>query len=91
MRDGVLSSLGAQDMDTSGYQVSDLYDSEFYWKKDQLDVDAVFRPGIDTPFSPTAFDDLKMGCSAENPNLIEEVGDKLNSPPPNRPGSEKST
>ena len=33
---------------------------EFYWQNDQLDVDAVFRPAIATPFSPTAFDDLEM-------------------------------
>ena len=69
MRDDVVSSIGAQGMDTSGYQVSaaDLNDVKFYWKKDQLDVDAVFRPGIDTLFSPTAFDDLEMVGSAENP------------------------
>ena len=30
MRDEVLSSVGAQDMETSGYQVSDLDDMEFY-------------------------------------------------------------
>ena len=42
MRDQVLSSVVAQDMDTSGYQVSDLDDVEFYWGNDQLDVDAVF-------------------------------------------------
>ena len=33
MRDEVLSSVGAWDMDTSGYQVSvDLDDVEFYWE-----------------------------------------------------------
>ena len=58
-RDEVLSHVGAQDMDTSEYQVSaDLDDVEFYWENDQLDMDAVFRPGIDTPFSPTSFDNL---------------------------------
>ena len=32
LRDEVLSSVGAQDMDTSGHQVSaDLDDIEFYW------------------------------------------------------------
>ena len=83
MRDEVRSSVGAQDVDTGGYQVSsaDLDDVEFYWENDQLDVDAVFRPGIDTPFSPTAFDDLEMGGSAENPNLLDEEEDKENSPP----------
>ena len=58
MRDEVLSSVGAQDLDTSSYQVSDLEDIEFNWEDSQLDIDAVFRPGIDTPFSPTTFDDL---------------------------------
>ena len=51
MRDEVISSVGAQDMDTSGHQVSaDLDDVEFYWENIRLDVDAVFRQGIDTPF-----------------------------------------
>ena len=61
MKDEVLSSVGAQDMDTSSYQISDLKDIEFNWEDSQLDMDAVFRPGIDTPFSPTTFDDLSMG------------------------------
>ena len=50
MRDEVLSSMGAQDLDTSSYQVSDLEDIEFNWENSQLDMDAVFRPGVDTPF-----------------------------------------
>ena len=53
MRDEILSSVGAQEgLDTSRYQMSaaDLDDVEFYWENDQLNVDAVFRPGIDTPF-----------------------------------------
>ena len=50
MRNQVLSSVGAKDMDTSGYQLFDLEDVEFYSEKYQLDVDTVFRPGIDTPF-----------------------------------------
>ena len=50
MRDEVLSSVGAQDMDTCSYQVSDHEDIEFNWEDDQLDLDAGFRPGIDTPF-----------------------------------------
>ena len=85
MRDEVLSSVGAEEgMDTSGYQVSaDLDDVEFYWEKDQLDVDAVFRPGIVNPFSLTAFDDLEMrGGSADNPILLNQDEDKEHSPPP---------
>ena len=75
MRDEVLSSVVAQEgLDTNGYQVSaDLDDVEFYWENDQLDIDAVFRAGIHTPFSATAFDDLEMGGgSAENPILLDE-------------------
>ena len=81
MRDKVLSKVGAQDLDTSSYQVSDLEDIEFNWENDQLDLDAVFRPGIDTPFSPTTFDDLSMGGSAENPIVLHEEEDKENAPP----------
>ena len=52
MRDELLSSVGAQEgLNTSRYQVSaDLDDVEFYWENDQLVVDVVFRPCIDTPF-----------------------------------------
>ena len=65
MREEVLSSVTAQDMDTSSYQLTDLEDIEFILEKSELD--AVFRPGIDIPFSPTTFDDLSMEGSVENP------------------------
>ena len=72
MRDEIFSSVGTQDLDTSSYQVSDLEDVEFSWEISQLDTDAVFRPGIDTPFSPTTFDDLLMGVgSVENPLVLD--------------------
>ena len=79
MRDKLLPSVGAQDMDTSGYQVSDLGDIEFCWENGQLDVDAVFRPRIDTTFSPTALDNLEMRGSAENPIVLDDEEDKENS------------
>ena len=60
MRDEVLSSVGAQDLYTSSYEVSDLEDRGFNWENSQLDMDAVFIPSIDTPFSLTTFDDLSM-------------------------------
>ena len=81
MRDEVLSSLGAQDMETSSYQVSDLKDIEFNWENSQLDMDAVFRPGIDTPFSPTTFDDLSREGSVENLIVLDEEKDKEDAPP----------
>ena len=72
MREEVLSCVGAQDLDTSSYQVSDLEDIKFNWEKSQMDMDAVFRPGIDTPFSPTTFQDLSMEGSVENLIVLDE-------------------
>ena len=91
MREEVLSSVGAQDMDTSSYQASDLEDIEFKWEDSQLEMDAVFRPGIDTPFSPTTFDELLMGDgSVENPIVLDEDEDKENAAP-STPVSERPT
>ena len=71
---------------------ADLDDVEFYWENDQLDVDAVFATVIDTPFSPTAFDDLEMGGLAENLTLLDEEEHKENSPPTTTiPVSERPT
>ena len=92
MRDEVFSSVGAQDLDTSSYQVFDLEDREFNWENSQLDMDAVFRPGLDTPFSPTSFDDLLMGDgSVENPIVLDEEEDKGNAPLPTTPVSVRLT
>ena len=92
MRDEILSSVGAQDLDTSSYQVSDLEVIEFNWENSQLNMDAVFRPSIDTPFSPTVFDDLLMGDgSVENPIVLDEEEDKGDDPPPTAPESVRPT
>ena len=90
MRGEVLSSAGAQDTDTTGCEVSGLEDVDFYWENDQLDVNAIFRPGIDTSFSPTIIDGLEIGGLAENPILLDKEEGKENSPP-NTPVSEKPT
>ena len=89
MRDEVLSSVGAQDLDTSSYQVSDLEDIVFNWEDSQLD--SVFRPGIDTLFAPYTFDDLSMGGSAENPIVLGEEEDNENSAPTTTPVSDRPT
>ena len=79
MREEVLSSVGAQDMDTSSYQLTDLEDIKFNWENSELD--AVFTSGIDTPFSPTLFDGLSMkGSSVENPIVLDEEEDKEKAP-----------
>ena len=80
MWDEVFSSVGAQDMETSGYQVSDLHDLEVYWGIDQPDVHALLILCIDTTFPPTPFEDLGMGGSAGNPILLDKEDDKENSP-----------
>ena len=70
MREELLSNVGAQDLNTRGYQLTDREDIEFNCQNSQLD--SVFRPGIDTPFSPTIFDDLSLEGSVENPIVLEE-------------------
>ena len=48
--------------------------TKFSWENSQLEMDAVFKPGIDTFFSPTTFDDLSMGGlgSVENHIVLDE-------------------
>ena len=82
MREEVLSSVGAQDTDTRGYELSDLEDIEFSWEDPALDMDSVYRPGIDTPFSPSTFDDFQMeGSTAAKPIIVDDEDDKENSAP----------
>ena len=82
IREEVLSSVGAQDTDTSGYEQSDLEDIEFSWEDPAVDVDSVCRPGIDTPFSPSIFDYFHMeGLTATNPIIVDDEEDKKNSAP----------
>ena len=72
--------------------MSDLEDIEFNWEKSQMNMDAVFRPGMDTPFSPTTFDDFMMGDeSVENPIVLDEEEDKENAPPTTTPESVRPT
>ena len=90
LKDEALSSVGAQGMDMSGYQVSDLDDVELQCETDQLGRDAVFKPRIATPFSPSIFNCFEAGSRAENPIPIDEEQDKEKSPPhPTTPLSER--
>ena len=82
---------GAQDLDTSSYQLTDLEDIEFNWENSQMEMDAAFRPGIDTPFSPTTCDDLSKEGSVENPIVLDEEEDKENAPLPSTPESVRPT
>ena len=40
LRDEVLSSVGAQDLNTSSYRKFDLEDKEFNWENSHLDIDS---------------------------------------------------
>ena len=93
MREEVLSSVGAQDTDTRGYEPSDLENIEFSWEDPAVDMDSVYRPGIDTPFSLSNFDDFQMeGSTATNPIIVDDEEDKENSAPTtSTPESERPT
>ena len=79
-REGVLSSVGAQDTDTRGYELSDLKDIKFSWEDPAVHMDRVYRPGNDTPFSPSIYDDFQMeGSTAANPKIVKDEEDKENS------------
>ena len=83
MREEVLASAGAQDMDTSGYELSVLEDNDIFRDNPQVELNAVFIPGIVTPFSPTALNDLELGegGSSEKTLVLVEEEEKENSLP----------
>ena len=78
MRGEVFSSVGEQDMDSSGYRVSHPEDVEFQCEDLYLNMDAVFRPGINSTFSPSTFTDYEMCSLVEKPSLIDKEQDKVN-------------
>ena len=92
MWDEVLSSKGAQSKRTSGYRMSELEDIGFHWESPNLSLNAVFRPGIDTPTASLKFNGFDIVSMAESPILIDEKQDKKNTPPlPNSPVSGRPT
>ena len=60
MREEVLSSVGTQDTDSRAHELSDLEDIELSREVPAVDMDSVYGPAIDTPFSPSIFDDFQM-------------------------------
>ena len=53
--------VSTQVMGTSGYQVFDLEDIQFHWEDAVLNMNTVFRPGVDTPFFPSSSTVLRGG------------------------------
>ena len=67
MREEVFSHVGAQDTDASGFELSDLGNIEFNWEDPAVDMKSAHRPGIDTPFSPSIFDEFRINrCQPHN-------------------------
>ena len=94
MREEVHSIVVAQDTDTRGYELFNLEDIDFSWEDPALDMDSVYRPGIDTPSSPSIFDDFQMeGSTGANPIIVDDEEDKENSAPTTTttPESERPT
>ena len=92
MRVEVLSSVRAQDMYTSVFQVSDSEDIELHREDPDLNLDAVVRPGVDTTFTLSSFNDFEIGSMAETSVLINEEQGMENSPSlPSTPVSESPT
>ena len=58
LRQEVLSSVRAKDTDTRRYELSDLENIEFSWENPEVDTDSVYWLEIETPFSPSIFDDF---------------------------------
>ena len=78
MREKVPSSVGAQDTDTRGYELSDLEDIEISWEDPAVNMDSFYQPGADTPFFSSVFDDFQMGSTAANPIVVDDEEDKEN-------------
>ena len=93
MREEVLSSGGAQDTVTMGYELSDLRDSQFSSEDPAVGMDSVHRPGVDTPIFPSIFDDFQMGSTAANRTIVYDEQDKANLAPTatTTPESERPT
>ena len=93
MREEVLFSVGAQDTDTRGYELTDLEDIEFRWEDPALNMDSVNQPGIGTPLSPSIFHDFQMeGLTVANPIIVDDEEDKEKSAPTTTtPESERPT
>ena len=79
-------------MDTSSYELSDLEDIEFFKVNSQVELDAVFRSGIDTLFHQQPSTSKRWGKQdhLKNPCVLDKEEDNENSPP-TTPVSERPT
>ena len=76
MQDEVRASAGDHDV-SSDFVQSDLDDLE----NPNVQMDAVYRPGIDTLFSPSLFENFPVAGSPDDPMEIDDEQDKENEYP----------
>ena len=55
-----------------GYELSYLKYLEFSWEDPAVDMDSVYRPGVETPFLPSILDIFQMGPAAANQILVDD-------------------
>ena len=67
MQDEVLASVGDHDV-SSDFVPSDLDDIQFHCENPNIDMDVVYRPGIDTPFSPSLFENILVAWKRRLPH-----------------------
>ena len=77
MQDEVRASVGDHDV-SSDFVPSDLDDIQLHWENPNVEMDAVYRPGIDTPFSPSLFENVLTAGSADYTIEINDEQDKEN-------------
>ena len=80
MQDEVRASVGDHDV-SSNFDPSDMDDIQFHCENPNVEMDAVCRPGIDIPFSPSLFENCPVAGSAEYPKEIDDELDKQLSTP----------
>ena len=89
MQDEVRAIVGDEDV-SGDFVPSDLDNVQFHWENPNIDMDAVYRPGIDTPFPPSLFENFNVAGSADYPIEIDDEQEKENEYP-TTPESQRPT
>ena len=77
MKDEVRASVGDHNV-ISNFVPSDLDDIQFHWETKNVEMDAVYRPCIDTHFSLLLFENFPVAGSADYPIELDVEQDKEN-------------
>ena len=77
MQDEVRVSVGEHDV-SSEIAPSDLDNGQFHWENQNVEMDAVYRPRIDTPFPPSLFENFPFAGSGDYPKETDYEQNKEN-------------